>query len=86
MGKAIDLTGQKFGRLTVVKRAPNKGTHACWWCRCNCGNSKLIPVIGTHLRTGNTKSCGCLQIEIAKMPNSERKNVAQHIGYGQPEI
>lgn len=73
MGRhAIDLKGQTFGRLTVVKRAPNKKERACWWCRCSCGNPKLVPVLGMHLRSGNTKSCGCLQREIASKPNAER--------------
>lgn len=69
MKKIQDLTGQKFGRLTVLERAPNyitpKGRQRSnWKCQCECG--KIITVIGTHLRNGNTKSCGCLQKEKAK--------------------
>ena len=73
MGQLMDLTGQKFGRLTVVSRAPNKRTAACWWCRCDCGNPDLIVVIGTHLRNGNTKSCGCLQKEAVIKTNSKKR-------------
>lgn len=69
MKKIQDLTGQRFGRLTVLERAPNyitpKGTQRSnWKCQCDCG--KIVTVIGTHLRNGNTKSCGCLQKEKAK--------------------
>lgn len=46
MGKVIDLTGQKFGRLTVISRAEKpEGSHstsAFWLCRCECGNEKVI--------------------------------------------
>jgi len=58
MPKAIDLTGQRFGRLVVTKRVENKGNHRCWECSCDCGNITIVPV--GHLRSGNTRSCGCL--------------------------
>lgn len=64
MGKLIDLTGQKFSRLTVLHRAEQKGVHgekARWVCQCECGNIKTI--VGTSLRNGATKSCGCLNKE-----------------------
>ena len=68
MGKLVDLTGQKFGRLTVIERAENKergrGKQACWLCACECGSTKVIS--GYNLRSGRTKSCGCLQIEKVK--------------------
>lgn len=51
-----DLTGQRFGMLTVVERAAGTGT-ARWTCRCDCGNVK--DVFGSNLRSGRTKSCGC---------------------------
>lgn len=58
----IDLTGQKFGRLTVIDRAPNKNGRSAWNCICDCGNT--IQVISKSLRSGNTKSCGCLHKEL----------------------
>lgn len=62
MGKFIDLTGQKFGRLTVIKRVENaKDRHASWLCKCDCGNEKII--CGKSLRSGITLSCGCLKSE-----------------------
>lgn len=62
MGKRIDLTGQRFGRLTVVKFAGvDKNRNKCWDCKCDCG--KNVTVYGSHLKSGNTKSCGCLNRE-----------------------
>lgn len=59
MGKLIDLTGQKFGRLTVLKDSGQKKSNEhLWECQCSCG--KICLVKGVHLRTGQTKSCGCL--------------------------
>jgi hypothetical protein len=60
--KAIDVSGQRFGRLLVQCRATGD-SHACWKCSCDCGNE--IVVKGSHLRNGNTNSCGCLKIELA---------------------
>lgn len=54
-----DLTGMKFGRLTVIERAENK--NACWRCKCDCGNE--VVVNGDNLRSQHTLSCGCLQKE-----------------------
>ena len=65
IGKFIDLTGQRFGRLTVIERAENdKYGHAQWMCQCECG--KIAEHVGTHaLKSGRTKSCGCLRVGIA---------------------
>lgn len=60
--KLIDLSGQKFGRLLVLKRAENHGRETYWKCRCDCGNTKEIN--GAKLKNGHTKSCGCLSKEI----------------------
>jgi hypothetical protein len=63
LGKFIDLTGQRFGRLIVVKKiGTNKNKKIVWLCQCDCGNT--IQTLGESLRTGSTKSCGCLKIEI----------------------
>lgn len=69
MGKLIDLTGKKFGRLTVLKRAYNKkqenGKSVIYWeCVCDCGNKRIVS--GHSLRSGGSKSCGCLHKEIVK--------------------
>ena len=61
-GKFIDLTGQRFSKLTVMNRADDYinpgGQHTTMWhCKCDCGNE--IDVAGTSLKTGATSSCGC---------------------------
>ena len=56
--KKIDLTGQRFGKLTVIQEAGHKnGRSIAWLCHCDCGNDKIID--GHSLRIGSTKSCGC---------------------------
>ncbi len=63
-----DKSGLKFSRLTVLKRiGVNKHGHVVYLCRCDCGNA--TPVEGDMLAKGNTKSCGCLQIEAASKIN-----------------
>lgn len=60
----IDITGQKFNRLTVIERAENSPQgRACWLCECECGCRKVVA--GVLLRNGSVKSCGCLQKEKA---------------------
>lgn len=54
-----DLTGCRFGRLTVISRAENKNGKVVWHCKCDCGNES--DVYATCLKSGNTKSCGCYQ-------------------------
>lgn len=61
-GGFIDLTGQTFGRLTVIKRAPKqKNSSAYWECSCLCGVTTIVS--GRQLRSGKTLSCGCLRLE-----------------------
>lgn len=62
MGKLIDITGQKFGRLLVIERSgATPDGKATWRCKCDCGNECIVS--GKYLRGGNTKSCGCLHKE-----------------------
>ena len=63
----IDLTGKKFGKLTVLKCDGTVGRRRMMWiCRCDCGT--LVKVDGSHLKDGHTNSCGCLNREkIAKV-------------------
>lgn len=61
MGKFIDLTGQKFGRLIVVRRAENKHGRVAWLCKCDCG--KEIITTSYLLKSGQSKSCGCYNID-----------------------
>ena len=64
MGKFQDLTGMKFGKLTVVKKGEPHITSGgrklvTWICECDCG--KIVSASAQNLRSGKVKSCGCLQ-------------------------
>ncbi len=77
MGNFIDLTNQKFGRLTVIKREENDIRNcAQWLCKCDCGNT--IIVSGNHLRTSHTRSCGCLQKEVCSNIKHSQKHGMSH--------
>jgi len=59
----IDVTGQKFGRLTVIEFAGlDKNRASTWKCRCDCGTERVFR--GDRLRYGKTSSCGCLKKEL----------------------
>lgn len=59
MARRIDLTGQRFGRLTVVgfERQGGRG-HSYWRCKCDCGGYTIAR--GSHMKAGNVTSCGCV--------------------------
>ena len=61
--KLIDITGKKFGKLTVLQLMPNRAEcgHTLWQCQCECGN--IVVVDKSALIQGRTKSCGCLKTE-----------------------
>lgn len=67
MSKLIDLTDKTFGRLRVLGLEPRPEhttrTGAYWLCQCSC--RRVTVVYGEHLRTGSTRSCGCLRKELA---------------------
>ena len=63
----IDITGQRFGRLTCIKpsmRHSSSQSEKMWICKCDCGNE--ITTRGSSLRNGSSKSCGCARIETLK--------------------
>ncbi len=55
--ETVDLTGQRFGKLTVLQRDKNKQRQTTWLCQCDCG--KQTVVLSGNLKSGNTQSCGC---------------------------
>ena len=64
MSDLKDISGQQFGRLTVIeRRGSTKHSDATWRCRCECGNEAVV--IGRCLISGRTRSCGCLRREMA---------------------
>ena len=54
----INLSGMKFNKLTILDYYEIRNKHAYWLCKCDCGNTKFIK--GSHVKSGRTKSCGCM--------------------------
>jgi hypothetical protein len=66
MSRVLDLTGHRFGRLTVIEFDGIKTRHRAYWiCKCECGQVKSI--CGHDLMTGYTKSCGCLRADNGRL-------------------
>ena len=81
--KIKDLTGQRFGRLTVIGATEKRsGTNIVWECKCDCGNTAYIK--GESLQRGQSRSCGCFRKDdltgqrfgmlVAIRPTEERRN------------
>jgi hypothetical protein len=62
--RLIDRTGQRFGRLYVLNRAPSGGRRTMWSCRCDCGAQVIVDACA--LKSGATQSCGCLAKELIR--------------------
>ena len=66
-GKAVDLTGQKIGKLTIIKRAEDivsasgKTKSKAWLCKCDCGNEIIMKESTLKTETHNIRSCGCVK-------------------------
>lgn len=60
--RKVDLTGQKYGRLTVLSMVRTPGKDVRVNCRCDCGGE--ITALAYNIRNGNTSSCGCLSREV----------------------
>lgn len=73
----VDLSGLRFGCLTVVNRDTRPGRKPYWACECDCGNQKAIR--GDHLRSGRTLSCGCVSTRLRK------RRMTKHGRYKSPE-
>lgn len=59
--RRLDITGDRYGRLTVIKEVEPNKYHRRWLCKCDCGNETIAYM--NSLRGGRTQSCGCLQKE-----------------------
>lgn len=70
--RTVDITGQRFGRLTVLYRTENRispkgSSYRMWVCRCDCGTVKTV--MGGHLTSGHSTSCGCYNIDKTILAN-----------------
>ncbi len=74
--RTLDMTGQKFGRFTVLSKSETRGAgrQVKWECECECGNTRTI--LGASLRSGATVSCGCFQREMMKQRNAAKRLAA----------
>ena len=83
MAKLIDLTGNKYGRLTVLhkdnERKTNSGSY--WVCQCNCG--KIKSVKSSSLRRGEIESCGCLRNERTYKANEHNRDHLEGQKFGK---
>jgi hypothetical protein len=66
--KLKDLTGRRFGRLIVIGLGPARSGSRTWLCRCECGNTKAA--LSGNLRSGKTKSCGCIRVQANQERNT----------------
>jgi len=79
MGRVLDLSGQRFGRLVAVSKADGR-----WLCRCDCGGTKRV--LTRHLRDGSIRSCGCITKERVRSMSAGRqlgrevRNAMRHQG------
>lgn len=80
MGSNHDLSGERFGRLTVIKDSGRRTARKViiWDCICDCGNNKYVPT--DYLTSGDTRSCGCLFKEISRRPKNVRHGDATRSG------
>ena len=74
-GTFRDITGQKFHRLTAVRRVTTSG-RSKWLCQCECGNQTIVSI--SNLKNGAVRSCGCLNAdknrELREKHGDDRKN------------
>lgn len=81
MAKRVDITGKRFGKLTVIKISRHKnmkdGKRILWLCECDCGN--FSEVLTYSLKSGNTKSCGCKKYEGNRRSHGLSKSSEYHI-------
>ena len=81
MSARIDLEGLKFGRLTVVSFSQtDRSGRGHWICLCSCGNASIV--LGSQLRSGRKRSCGCLRVDSARhRPGTGKNRYTECTGY-----
>lgn len=76
--KTRDLAGQKFNRWTVISFSHIKNRKAYWFCRCDCGEERII--MGSSITTGGSQSCGCARVDFVTDKNTTH-GLSKHILY-----
>ena len=82
-GKLKDLSGNIYSRLTVISFSHMRGKHSYWLCKCECGN--LHTSRSDCLKDGLVKSCGCLNVDSHKKPNSIKKHKLYRVYWGMKQ-
>lgn len=70
--KPIDISGHRYGRLVPIEEQYRIGHRSYWLCQCDCGNKVIIAK--SDMRSGVTRSCGCLKREELIERNHKRKH------------
>lgn len=78
----VDLTGQKFGKLTAIKYDHKSKGKIYWLCECECGNTHVVAA--SNLTSGKTKSCGCLSKSVKKTKRVKTRHNNGGVYYFQP--
>lgn len=83
IAKKKDLSGMKFGKLTVkhISTKTNKGGHTHWICDCDCGSNNVV-IDGTKLANKHTKSCGCLKHDGSRYKKYNTYDLTGNYGIG----
>ena len=80
MRETIDLTGWKLGKLTVLRRDVNRKGRSTWRCKCECGTE--IIALSQDLKSGHTRSCGCMYKDVVRHKHGDYKSRLYKIWQG----
>lgn len=82
--RPIDITGQKFNRLTAVRQTVSDDSgKRLWVFNCDCGN--VVTLVGSLVKSGKVKSCGCLRAEVAQVNGRKTPGAIKHGKVNSPE-
>lgn len=73
--KKLDLTGQRFGRWTVLKKGESKNQNSYWLCQCDCG--RVVSVMGCSLRNGRSTKCRSCASRGHQPPSSANRRLLE---------
>lgn len=79
MSKKVDLTNKRFGKLVVLEKVYVKNKQSYWLCKCDCGNTRIVPI--DSLTASKCKSCGCIRSNICKNEIRKRNKAFRDKNY-----